>query len=86
MLGDGNKSAIACTRASPKRVCFSHSVIFYVTDDKYWKLYRLKSWELFAVDAERFKCRLERMDPIISPVLSHQHREKVWQNGQAARP
>jgi len=58
-----------------KTVIFSHIITVHTLTDSCEE--RREMWMQLAVDAYRFKCRVERLVPILSRVLSTEHRKNI---------
>lgn len=41
---------------------------------------RISPWETAARDANRFKLKIQSIEPIIAPILDPEHRSKIWFN------
>jgi Phosphatase-1 catalytic subunit binding region len=52
-----------------------HSMVVYSFA---YKNARKRYWEYFAADARRFQKRIERISVVISPILSDEHRYKMY--------
>lgn len=47
--------------------------------DYAYRMARVSSWMTMALDAKRFKQRINSLEPILSPVLSAEHRTRIWE-------
>lgn len=69
-----------------KKVDFFPSVIFYIGETPDWGLYRREDWQRLQADSQRFKERILHLSPIISPVLTSEHRLNVQRRYGCLRP
>lgn len=56
-----------------KQVRFTAPTIFYIRDTVDYIESRKIYWELFALDRQRFKERIDRVKLVLEPVLSIEH-------------
>lgn len=43
-----------------------------------YKAARISPWEIIARDSNRFKIKIHSLEPILNPILSPEHRTRVW--------
>lgn len=47
--------------------------------DYAYRAARISPWETMARDSNRFKLKIQSLEPILNPVLSPEHRAKIWE-------